>query len=273
MQKEEKTHILLSLMGDTSIISDSISQHSSGLPDLNRQAIDAALANNWEVALELNKKIVKLDPANADCLNRLARALFELGNFSEAKKTYQKALEIDPYNSISQKNIKRIISIKKLNRETQQKNTLHNDHSLSPNLFLEEAGITKVVSLIKLAEPDRLSRLYPGEMVNLIPKNRSVVVTDMNNNYLGVFADDISFKLLRLIKGGNKYQALIKSVRPNQLSILVRETFRARRFRNQPSFLDGSTANTYSSDHISLNYDSDNEGAETDTTEPEELLT
>lgn len=111
------------------------------------------------------------------------------------------------------------------------------------------------MNLIKVAEPQKLSRLYPGAMVKLVTKNRGISVTDNDNNYLGVLADDTAHHLLKLIKGGNKYFALLKSVKPNGLSILIREIFRARKFKNQPSFLDSSSVITYSSDHISLSYD------------------
>ena len=50
--------------------------------------------------------------------------------------------------------------------------------------------------------------------------------------------DDTAHLLTRLIKGGNKYELFIKSVRVNALSVLIRETFRSKRFKNQPSFLD-----------------------------------
>ena len=83
-------------------------------------------------------------------------------------------------------------------------------------------------------------------------------MTDRDDNYLGLLPDDMSHHLLKLITGGNKYQALIKSVKSNSLAIIVRETFRSRKFRNQPSFVSDHKAVTYSSDHINL-VDSDDE--------------
>ncbi len=225
--------------------------------DLHRKAIDAALNCNWEKAENLNKQIIKDEPKNVACLNRLARALFELGKYQQAKKIYQIVLELDPYNSIAQKNLKKAATFKKnvLKTDGMGKQLNAQTTVISPALFLEEAGVTKIVNLIKVAEPQRLSRLYPGWTVKLVTKNRGISVTDENDNYLGVLADDTSHLLLKLIKGGNKYAALIKSVKPNGVTLLIRETFRSKKFRNQPSFLDSSSATTYSSDHISLSYD------------------
>lgn len=217
-------------------------------PSLDRQAIQAALTSNWDEAVSLNKQILKSRPEDVDCLNRLARALFETGKYSQAKKLYQEVLSIDPYNSIAIKNLKRVSSFKK-NSDGRVNLTPVN---ISPALFLEEPGVTTVVSLVKLAEPQKLSLLSPGIMVNLKEKNRRICVTDPSDNYLGVLPDDMSHLLNKLILGGNKYQSLIKSVKSNAVSILIRETFRARKFKNQPSFIADSKSIIYPSDHLSI---------------------
>lgn len=225
---------------------------------LHQQAIDAALSCRWEEAEKLNKEIIKTEPENIESLNRLARAFFELGRYTQAKKIYQQVLSLDPYNTIAQKNLKRAQAFKKDDKENLNKNNII-AVAISPSLFLEESGITRVINLVKVAEPAKLSRLYSGLTVNLITKQRGISVTDTDGNYLGVLTDDISHQLLRLIKGGNKYQALIKSVKSNGLSILVREIFRSKKFKNQPSFLDHTQVNTYSADNILLTYDDNSE--------------
>jgi tetratricopeptide (TPR) repeat protein len=225
---------------------------------LQKQAIDAALSYNWEEAVLLNKQIMKDQPEDIDCLNRLARAFFEMGKYPQAKKLYQTVLKIDPYNSIAQKNLKRVGSFKNAPiKDGTYSHTNHTTMVLSPSLFLEEPGVTTVVNLTKLAEPQRLGVLYPGLMVSLNLKNRRICVTDLEGNYLGVLPDDMSHLILKLMSGGNKYQSIIKSVKSNGLTILIRETFRSKKFRNQPSFLTDSHNFAYSSDHISLSEDDD----------------
>lgn len=229
---------------------------------LSSQAIHSALAANWEEALRLNQQILATDPKNVDALNRLARAHFELGDLKSSKKYYEAALSEDPYNQIAAKFLKRIeVSAKKGGSTTPRQ---RGQNLISTDSFIEEPGKTKLVTLIKVAEPQRLSQLSPGESVQLVAKNRGVVITGQDDKYLGIMPDDIGHRLLRLIKGGNKYQACIKTVKTNGLSVLIREIHRAPRFKNQPSFLDNLLLSnlSYSSDHIILQDESDQDPSE-----------
>ncbi len=208
---------------------------SPNLLHLNEQAIDAALSSRWIEALKINKQIIKVDPQNVDALNRQARAYMELGKSNLAKKYYTEALKFDPYNPIAQKNLKIIKSFKS---NGSNRVPLHNGASkLSASLFLQEPGKTKIVSLLKVAEPQKLSQAFCGMKVEMIIKNRGITIVDESSNYLGVLPDDVSYLMLRLLKGGNKYDSFIKSVKVNGLSILIKEIYRSKRFKNQPSFL------------------------------------
>jgi tetratricopeptide (TPR) repeat protein len=223
----------------------------SSISLLQRQAIDAALSCEWYQALELNQKLLALDPENVDGMNRLAKAHCELGQYLQAKKIYEQVLKLDAYNSIAQKNLKKVSSYKK-NGTVQNSHGTGNGFTLSPSMFLQEPGVTKLVSLTKVAEPNRLLTLSNGSMVNIVPKNRGITISDGNNQYLGALPDDIAHHLLKLIKGGNKYIALIKSVKANGMTIILREVYRSKKFRNQASFLDESRIMSFSSEHLTL---------------------
>lgn len=210
----------------------------------------AALSSRWDEALTLNQQIIATEPENVDALNRMARAYFELGDINLSKKFYQKSLKVDPYNQIAYKFLKRIETCTKKGAKPEN-HAMQSNPQLISDLFIEEPGRTKLVNLLKVAEPQKLSMLSAGCLVKLATKNRGISVTDLQGEYLGVIPDDLSHTLLRLIKGGNKYQALIKTIKPNGLTILIREIHRSSRFHNQPSFLDTiDTSLTYSSDHI-----------------------
>lgn len=229
---------------------------------LHHQAIAAALSANWELAIKLNQEILESDPENIDALNRLARSYFELGEIKLAKKYYAKSLKSDPYNQIASKFLKRIETFSK---KAGKKFKVGENFSsqVSSDLFIEEPGKTRLVTLLKLAEPHKLSLLSPGNPVNLIIKNRGIGVTDQNGEYLGVLPDDLSHRLTKLINGGNKYQAFIKSIKFNSLSILIKEVFRSSRFKNQPSFLESTNViQAYSSDHIIVPNESEDEVVE-----------
>lgn len=243
---------------------------------LFKQAINAALDQKWEDAIKLNRRIIKLDPCNIDALNRQAKAYMELGKLNLAKKFYSEALKFDPYNPIASKNLKIIKSFRS-NGQTSLPHKItepcdgepgNGRTRLSPSLFLQEPGKTKIVNLLKVAEPQKLSHVYCGMKVLAEVKNRKIIVTDTEREYLGVLPDDVSHCLIRLLKGGNKYELFVKSIKVNGLSVLIREMFRSKRFKNQPSFLDFSSSNI-SSDMITSFDNSDEEETSEETEEPE----
>lgn len=197
---------------------------------LEKQAIKAAMSGTWKEAIRLNKEILKQQPQNIAALNRLGRAFWETGHLKRARQTFKKVIEVDQYNPIALKNLKRLTDSGKIKKPPLKK---------SPRLssgFLEEPGKTKTVKLIRLAEPKVLSGLDHGQPVLLTPKKRSISVIQEDNTYLGSLPDDISQRLLRFIRGGNRYQALIKAVDRHQLEIFIQETFRSQKFKNTPSF-------------------------------------
>jgi tetratricopeptide (TPR) repeat protein len=234
--------------------------NDSTLEELNQKAIDLALNCRWEEAEELNNQLLQDDPTNTQYLNRLAKAKFELGKYTECKKIYAQVLDLDPYNAIAQKNLKKVSAIKK---DSVLKNG-SNATVLSAALFYEEPGITTLVTLVKVAEPQKLVALSPGSMMQLNVKKKGISVNDGFGVYIGAFPDDSAYHLMRLLEGGNKYQVIVKSVRSNSITVLVRETFRSKKFKNQASFLQDAKLMAYSADNIPLM----GEDGATDTEEP-----
>ena len=108
-------------------------------------AIDSALAQNWLTAIKLNKELIKNNKDDIDSLARLAYALTQINDIEKAKKIYKKILSLDKYNSLAQKNLDKIINIPKGSSAKQTK------ERVSPGLFIEEPGKTKVINLINLA--------------------------------------------------------------------------------------------------------------------------
>jgi tetratricopeptide (TPR) repeat protein len=161
----------------------------------------------------------------------LARAYIELGEIEQARKAYQKVLSLDLDNPIASKNLKRLSKTSPAKKTFQKRKKI-----TAGGIFLEEPGKTKVVKLVKLASSSVLSNLDNADPVYLVPKKRRVSVTTGDGVYLGSIPDDLSRRLIRLIQGGNRYEAFIKAIEKGELQIFIRETFRARRFKNLPSF-------------------------------------
>jgi tetratricopeptide (TPR) repeat protein len=239
--------------------------------NLHKQAIDAALKNQWAEALKLNQQIIAEEPENVECLNRLAKAYFELGDLNQSQKLYKQVMQLDPYNSIAQKNLKKISSCKDAPQNGMNRNGAATP-IISPSFFLSEPGLTKSVNLLKVAEPQKILAMSAGMMLNLVPKSRGISITDIHNNYVGVLPDDLSFHLMKLIDGGNKYQAYIQSIKVNSVTILIREVFRSKKFKNQASFLEESKTISYSSDHLTLLTEDDEAPVEAAQAENDDVI-
>ncbi len=199
-------------------------------PSLHASAITAALSQNWKEAIRVNLAIIKESKEDVGALCRLGYAYLKSGHIKEAKKTYEKVLSLDEYNQIAQKNLKKLATLKKKDLAPD------NGAAISPMMFLEEPGITKIVDCIHVSPPQTLSTLSAGQEVSLKSKNHCVEIRTTQNTYLGALPDDISFRLLKLMGSGNTYRAIVKSVERNALKVLIRETARGKRFANQPTF-------------------------------------
>ena len=195
-----------------------------------QDAIDAALAQQWDDAIRINTALLKLNKENINVLNRLGFAYLQLGQITTAKKNFQKVIKLDEYNQIAIKNVKKLGVVR---QKDLKKPTLSHR---SPMMFLEEPGKTKIVECVNTAPVQALSSACPGEEVVLKTKNHAIEVRTSNYIYLGALPDDIAFRLIKFISDGNTYAVHIKSVGKNSLVLFVRELTRGKRFTNQPSF-------------------------------------
>ncbi|MFH1833268.1 MAG: tetratricopeptide repeat protein [Candidatus Levyibacteriota bacterium] len=201
---------------------------------LKTQAIQTALNGDWEKAVVLNKQLIKEDPKDIEALNRLAFAYNVLGKTKDAKETYQKVLKIDDQNLIALKNIRRLPGKNKSKNEKSK-----NSHCFLGgvnSMFIEETGRTKVVELINLADPKTIAGLMIGEAIELGVKRLKIFAFDQRKQYLGMLPDNIGKRLVKFIKGGNKYQAFVKAADGHRISVFIKEVSRTNRFKNQQSF-------------------------------------
>lgn len=205
------------------------------MDSLAQQAIEEALRGNWKKAVTLNREILKAEAKNKEALNRLARAYCQLGKFQKAITNYKKVLKIDPYNTIAQKALARLkeVQVKPNLSKSKQQST---PPTLYTHSFLEEPGKTKTVSLIHLGGKDVISSLGTGQPVNLIPHAHRVSVETAENEFIGRLPDDLSRRLIKLIRAGNVYNTLIRSVKPDGVRVFIREAKRAESVGSTPSF-------------------------------------
>ncbi len=195
-------------------------------------AIQTALTGDWELAIQLNEEILRENPQDIETLNRLAFAYTVAGKVKEAKRTYQKVLDIDTFNPIALKNLKRLGG-------TLAPHKSSNIYPFDSDLFLEESGKTKIIALVNAAQPKLLKALQAGQLLSVCVKRSKVFILDSDNQYIGMLPDNTSSRLIKLIEGGNIYECYVKSVDDNDVTIFLREKKRAARFKNIPSFLSG----------------------------------
>lgn len=203
-----------------------------------QEAIDAALKNNWPKAVEINQSLLKKYPKDTEAMNRLARAYHEIGKVGTAKKLYQKVLELDPYNSIAEKNLKRLSSLKKASKK--ENNT--NAGSLKGDIFLEEPGKTAVVTLTDTAMSGVLANLHTGDTVVLVPHRNDVTVVSEAGQRIGKVENSLAKKIAANLRDGSRFEAFIKSVSPKggaekeslQVAVFIRETHRSPKVSEAP---------------------------------------
>lgn len=189
--------------------------------DRAKKAVALAMRSNWDDAVAMNYAILKEFPDDLEAHNRLGKALSEIGRNREAKAAFQRALEISPHNGIACKNLDRLMSIG--DRDAPRSK---GSMEVAPKVFIEESGKATTTSLVSLSSPEALLNLAPGHQVNLeIDKNR-VKVMDAAGAYVGSVEPKLTTRLLRLVRGGNQYEAAVTSAGAQELTIIIRETYK-----------------------------------------------
>lgn len=200
----------------------------------NTDAVAAALRNDWDLAVKLNTAILKECPEDVDCLNRLGKAHLELGDNKKACLLFKKVLKISRFDPIATKNLVR--AQQNPAKKASKNGHSNNGNSSTPVAFLEEPGKTKIIALVNVAPANVLLNLNYADKIIITTKRHTVMATDQDGKYLGAFPDDLGHRLLVLTKGGNEYEAFVKGVSKNSITVFVRESVRAKKFHDTPSF-------------------------------------
>ena len=196
------------------------------------QAIAQAAAAQWGDAAETNRKLLELGP-DAEAENRLAKALWELGELASAREHYQTALALDPTNRIAERNIDRL---KVLLVTAGEKTVAALEGSKAPvSIFVEETGKTGFAYLTDLAHPKELAQVNPGDNVEMTPQGNRLIATS-NAVRIGVVEPRVAARLLKLIADGNKYAAGVTSLGDKDVRIIIREVFQDPRNYGKVSF-------------------------------------
>ena len=190
--------------------------------DRAKQAVAFAMKSRWEEAVLVNRAILQDFPDDLEAYNRLGKGLSELGRNREAKESFQRALELSPYNSIANKNLERLI---RLGDDESAPRVAASGSATSHN-FVEESGKAGKTTLINLAASNLLLQLAPGHAVKMSIEGKRLKIDNSLGEYVGQIEPRLASRLIKLINGGNQYDAAVTSVGERELTIIIRETYK-----------------------------------------------
>jgi len=195
------------------------------------EAVQLAIAGKWDEAVKLNKFIIESFGTDEETQNRLGKALSELGKLKEAKAAYEVALKLNPMNSIAKKNAARI------NALLHQKEGLKvGGTKVDLNLFVEEMGKTVITTLDNPPSSDICSKVAAGDVAELRIDADGVVAETSRGVKLGLLEAKLARRLIKFMRGGNRYQAGVMSCDGSTVKLIVRETYQDTKFAGKPSF-------------------------------------
>ena len=201
--------------------------------DLDREAVGLAMKGEWERAAEVNRAILELSSDDVEAMNRLTKALMELGSYDEAKTVVDRVRMLAPYNNIARKNRARLDQM----RTGAAATTRHARRAAgAPQLFIGDSG--KSASTTLRHTPRKLSPalISPGAPVQLVIEHHGISVYSDDGEYLGQVDPRLGHRLGRLIEGGNTYEAAVIGASAEGISIMIHETSRHRSLQNVASF-------------------------------------
>ncbi len=206
---------------------------------LDREAVDLALKGEWERAAQVNRAILELFADDVEAMNRLAKALIELGSYEEAGSVLDRLVNVAPYNNIARRNRARLEQMRaqvKTNDGAVATSRHARKAAGAPQLFIGESG--KSATTLLRQTPRRLSPalVSPGDPVSLRLEHHAVNVYADDGQYLGQVDPRLGHRLSRLIEGGNTYEAAVIGFHDEGISVIIHETHRDRSLQHVASF-------------------------------------
>lgn len=222
------------------------------------RAIQLAMQSKWAEAVETNRAILEVFPNDVETLNRLGKALTELGHYGDALEAYGRTMAIDPNNTIARKNLTKLQQIKKI-----ESSAVDRPDRVDPKLFIEETGKTGFTVLVHPAPREVLAKQSAGDQVYLKANGTRLTVENARGEVIGMIEPRLALRILNLMRTGNQYAAGITSLDDNQVRIIVKEVFQDPRNSGKVSFPSRGTEafRGYTRESL-LRYEADDEDSD-----------
>lgn len=184
---------------------------------MSDQAVKLAVASKWAEAASINRDFLRMFGDEAEAWNRLGKAQTELGQVTDARKSYGRAIELEPTNTIARRNLDRLASMKDTAVAAAAPS------QLDTRLFVEESGSSTVATL-QATNAELVALLDAGDLVDLQVQGNAVNVCNVNGDYVGMVEPRIGLRLSQLMTTGNEYAAAIVTTQ-GEPRVVIRETF------------------------------------------------
>ncbi len=243
--------------------------------ELTETAIAYALSQDWRLAVEVNRALLRLAPSNIEALNRLAKALLEMEELHEAREAVESALRIDPSNTIARRNrdrLERVEGTRKLAASGTRRangavpsgpapagirsarkagatgtaptpNTLHvspetlNRNVHSGHLLMNDAGKRTIATLIDVPDPDAVGRLSSGDLLTLTREGSRLPLHSCRGDVVGRVHPQLAQRILSLMDAGNRYEAaFLRDHAIDGVQVIIGEVYQHPSQRGRPSF-------------------------------------
>lgn len=185
----------------------------------SKEAINFAMQARWAEAVNINKQLTEDFPTDVDSYNRLGRAYLELGKYTLARVAYSQAQELDPYNAIAARNLRRLNDLSDSDATEMEKGKVEPQH------FIEEIGKAGVVTLYDLSAKEDRARTVAGDRVKLAAEGASLNVYNSRDVFMGKVDQKYAQRLIRLLIGGNQYSASVVKSTMDMMTVIIRETY------------------------------------------------
>jgi tetratricopeptide (TPR) repeat protein len=222
------------MSNDPNLETMSLEERARLRKQMSDQAVKLAVSSRWLEAANLNRDYIRTFGDEAEAYNRLGKALTELGQVSEARDAYGKALDLDSTNTIARRNLDRLATMKDTAAAAAAPS------QLDTRLFVEETG-TAAVARLQATNAETSAVLDAGDIVNLQVQGNAVNVLTVNGDYVGMVEPRIGLRLSKMMTAGNQYSAAMVTT-AGELKVMLRETFKHPSMIDKVSFPTGRTS-------------------------------
>ncbi len=223
-------------------------------------AIASALAQDWGKAVAANRAVLRIAPRNIEALNRLAKALLELGELSEARDAVDGALRLNSSNTIACRNRDRLERAEVAATITASapapngagaigetaaeyaagdaaQSEAPNRNVLSSHLLMSEAGKSTIVTLVDATDRTAVGHLSSGEALTLSQEGNRLLVHSCRGEPVGRVHPRLAQRIISLMDAGNRYEAAFLRDHPAEgVQVIIGEVYQHPSQKGRPSF-------------------------------------